>query len=715
MKQVLQHLRTGELELAEVPAPVVRPGAVLIRTRASLISPGTERMLVEFSQASLLQKARQQPERVQQVLDKIRADGFLPTLEAVFRKLDEPLPLGYCNAGVVMEVGPGVHDLRPGDRVASNGPHAEFVCVPRHLCARVPDGVTDEQAAFTALGSVALQGLRLAAPELGEKFVVFGLGVVGLLTVQLLRAHGCQVMGVDLLPGRLKLAETLGAATVDASRADPIAAAAAWTGEKGADGAIIAASAETDEIVHQAAAVCRQRGRIVLVGVVGLNLRRRDFYEKELTFQVSCSYGPGRYDEKYEQAGRDYPRGFVRWTEQRNFEGVLEAMQAGRLRVDALVTDRLPLGEAADAYRKLRAGPSALGIVLRYPEQADARPSVTLRPEIASAAAAAGEPAVGVIGAGSFARSILLPALARTPARLLFVADLNGAAAQHAARRFGAARAVTDYRVILSDPAVRAVFILTGHDSHAGLVCEALRAGKHVYVEKPLALGEEQLAAVAQAYDERAAAGGSPLLMVGFNRRFSPHVARVKDALAGRREPLCMTATVNAGSLPAAHWARDPERGGGRIVGEACHLIDLLSHLAGSPVATVFAAMAGKGDAAREDAVTITLGFADGSIGTVHYFANGSRIYPKERLDVFSEGRVLAIENFRATRGYGARGFRALRTWRQDKGHRAEIAAFVARVASGGPPLIPFPSLLNVTRASFAAVESARTGVMVML
>ena len=687
------------MELAEGPCPLAMPGQVLVRTTASVISAGTERMLVEFSQANLIQKARQQPEKVRQVLDKIRTDGLLPTLDAVFRKLDEPLPLGYCNAGTVVEVGTGVTDLVPGDRVASNGPHAEWVSVPRNLCAKIPDGVPDDQAAFGVLGSIALQGVRLTAPTLGERFLVFGAGLLGLLTVQLLRASGCEVLAVDLNAGRLELAEQFGAKTVNvAAGGDPVAAALAWTNGQGVDGALITASAKSDAIMRQAAEACRKRGRIVLVGVVGLNLRRDDFYKKELTFQVSCSYGPGRYDESYEQAGRDYPLPYVRWTEQRNIQAVLDSLAARRLCVDRLISHRYPFADAVSAYQSVQNDPTALGVVLEYPTESDPAPVVHFHSATSTAAPAA---RVAVIGAGGFAKAVSLPALTASGARITHIADLNSAAAGHAARKFGAAAAVSDYRLALDDPQVDAVFVVVGHHLHARLVCEALDAGKHVFVEKPLAIERDQLTQVVQAA-ERAP---DRLLMVGFNRRFSTHTVRIKQLLAARSEPLAMSMMVNAGAIPADHWIQDPSRGGGRIVGEGCHFIDLLAHLADSPVTQVTAVMMGEGPAVRGDKMTIGLGFADGSVGTVNYFANGAKNYPKETLEVFSDGRVLRMENFRVTRGYGFRGFRKFKTMKQDKGHRAEIAAFVERVKTGGEPLIPLEELVNVTEAAFIAAE----------
>jgi len=700
MKQVLQCLRTGRTSVEEVPSCGPSAGGVLIQTRASLISPGTERTLVEFGKAGLVGKFRSQPDKVKQVIDKIKADGLIPTLEAISRKLDQPLALGYCNAGVVLEVGPGVTEFRPGDRVVSNGPHAEEVCVPRNLCAKIPEGISDEQAAFAVISAIGLQGIRLLAPAFGEKVVVYGLGLIGLLCVQMLRASGCDVLGVDINPRRLKLAGRYGAKAVDAGQGDPVVAADAWTEGRGADAVLIAASAKTDQIVHFSAQMCRKRGRIVLVGVTGMNLRRSDFYQKELTFQVSCSYGPGRYDSKYEQLGQDYPYGLVRWTEQRNFQAVLAAMASGALRVDDLITHRFPIIEAGRAYRKISEDPSALGVILVYPSQPKRSRSVNLA---SVPVEAAGRVKVGVIGAGNFAAGVLMPALSRTAARIAYVADLVPAAAGHLARKYGAARATTEYARILDDGEVKAVLIATGHDSHARLVCEALEAGKHVLVEKPLALNRQELDRVAAA----AAARPDRLLMVGFNRRFSPHVVKINELLAGRSGPLCMNVTINAGAVPPDHWVHDPVRGGGRIIGEACHFVDLLSFIASSGVKTVAACMVGRAEGVQEDKMSVALAFEDGSIGTINYFANGSKSYPKEMLEVFSDARVLRLENFRRLTGYGFAGFRKFRTFRQDKGHTAELRTFVERAASGGEQIIPLDSLVNVTLASFAAVKAA--------
>jgi predicted dehydrogenase/threonine dehydrogenase-like Zn-dependent dehydrogenase len=704
MKQIIQNLNNGVTELAEVPCPGVGRGQVLIQTSRSLVSAGTERMLVEFSKGNLLQKARSQPDKVKQVLDKIRTDGVMPTLETVFKRLGEPLPLGYCNAGVVMEVGAGVTGFKPGDRVASNGAHAEFVCVPKHLCAKIPDGVSDEDAAFTVLSSIGLQGVRLASPTLGERFVVFGAGLIGLVTIQLLRACGCRVLALDLNEQRLALAKQFGADIVNTSGVDPTVAAGAWTERAGVDGVIITASAKSDAIVHQAAMMCRKRGRIVLVGVVGLNLSRADFYEKELTFQVSCSYGPGRYDDRYELGGQDYPAGFVRWTEQRNFEAVLDAMASGFLNVQGLITDRIPHGEAKKAYAKITSDPHSLGVVLEYPGAVEIARTICVRTEASTGAT--GRCVAMMIGAGNFAKMTMAPALAKSGARLKYVSDTSAvASARHIADKYGFEQVTSDTEAGLADPEVNTVFIATGHSSHAALVQKGLEAGKHVFVEKPLALRREDVSTIVGVANEHPA----QQVMLGFNRRFSPHTQKIRELLTGRSEPLAMTFTCNAGIIPPEVWVHDPDRGGGRIIGEACHFMDLLSYIAGSPIVSVAAFQVGAGVAIKEDKMSLILRFSDGSVGNVNYFANGHKAHSKELLEIFSEGRILILDNFRTLVGWGFRGFSKVKT-KMDKGHQAEFAAFVKSVEEGASALIALNEAVNVTLASFAVVESAREG-----
>jgi predicted dehydrogenase/threonine dehydrogenase-like Zn-dependent dehydrogenase len=706
MKQVVQNLKSGALEIAEVPTPTAQPGMLLIRTRCSLISAGTERMLIEFARSGLLSKARQQPEKVKQVLDKIRTDGFWAAYEAVRARLDEPMPLGYCNCGSVIGVGEGVTGWTIGERVASNGPHAEIVSVPVNLCARVPEAVSDEEAAGTVLAAIGLQGIRLMNPTFGETIAVSGLGLIGLLACQLLKAGGCRVLGIDPDPERLALAARLGAETIDLSAgADPIGSALALTGGRGVDGVLVAAAAQGDQIIHQAAQMCRRRGRIILVGVVDLALQRSDFYEKELTFRVSCSYGPGRYDEAYER-GRDYPPGFVRWTAQRNFAAVLGSMASGQIEVAPLISKRLAHADAPQAYESLRQDAATLGILLSYPAESITDQSITMSAPPAAVATDSGQVVVGVLGAGNFARRTLLPILKRSGARLRSVAALDGVGSWDLARKFGFEQAAGDARAVLDDDEVNLVIIATRHDSHAALTAAALKAGKYVAVEKPLCLNREELAEIKEAL----AAAGNRLLLVGFNRRFAPHAQRIRALLSSRSGPLCMSVLVNAGEIPPESWIQDPAIGGGRMIGEGGHWLDLMRFFVGAPICSVGAMMVGgaAADAVRSDKMTVTVGFTDGSLGTLHYFANGPRSFPKEIVELFCDGRALHLDNFRRLTGYGWPGFRRHHLWRQDKGHREQFRKLLARVRSGGQPLMPFAEIENVTLASFAAVEAAR-------
>jgi len=712
LKQVIQSLKTGQVEVAEVPRPQVKRGHLLVRTTRSLISAGTERMLVDFGKAGWTEKARQQPDKVRMVLDKIKTDGLIPTIEAVRNKLDQPLPMGYCNVGVVAEVGPGVTGFEVGDRVASNGGHAEVVRVPVNLSAKVPASVSDDEAVFTVIGAIALQGIRLVQPALGEAIAVTGLGLVGLMTVQLLRAHGCHVLGIDFDRSRLELARQFGAEVVDiAGGEDPVGAAYAFSRGRGMDAAIVTASTKTSQPIHQAAVMCRKRGRIVLVGVTGLELKRSDFYEKELSFQVSCSYGPGRYDYNYEEKGCDYPIGFVRWTEQRNFEAVLDMMAAGKLDVNPLITHRLRFEEAEKAYELITQNKEPyLGIILDYRKEelpGDKRgqtqtdlqitqkyeSTVTLKQKHQISDISHEQPVIGLIGAGNFTGQILLPALAKIGARLKTIASSGGKTGTHLGKKFGFEESTTEAERIFSDQEINTVFITTRHNSHARLVIEAIKGGKHVFVEKPLCLNEQELKEIVKTYSSQITNNNSqidntgiPLLMVGFNRRFAPHIVKIKELLEPVREPKSMIMTVNAGYIPLEHWTQDPEAGGGRIIGEACHFIDLLRFLAGSEIVSSKIVRLQSG---VKDTASIQLAFGDGSIGTIHYFANGNKGFPKERLEVFCGGKILQMDNFKMLRGWGWKGFKKMKLWRQDKGHGAGERTSASAANNAMPPGIP--------------------------
>lgn len=762
MKQILQSLNNGKTELADIPCPQVKSGHLLIRTSTSIVSAGTERMLVEFGKAGLISKARQQPDKVRMVVDKIKTDGLMPTIDSVRSKLDQPLPLGYCNVGVVLEVGKGVEGFSAGDRVVSNGHHAEVVCIPKNLCARIPDEVSDEAAAFTVIGAIGMQGIRLAQPALGETFVVTGLGLIGLMTAQLLQAHGCKVLGIDMDQGKLNIARQSGIATVDLSRGeDPVSAGMAFSGGRGIDGVIITAATQSSEPVHQAAQMCRKRGRIILVGITGLELSRADFYEKELSFQVSCSYGPGRYDPQYEQQGQDYPLGYVRWTEQRNFEAVLDMLAMDRLKIEPLISHRFSLKEAEKAYELLSSNEPYLGIILQYPapeEQWDGKllspilhlagsqtdqeckdrvgkiePGHKERPVKAALAhkethregVSKAAPVISVIGAGNFTSQVMLPTLKKSGARLKSIASSRGVSGMRAARKFGFEETTTEAASVFSDSEVDAVFITTRHDTHTYFVLEGLNAGKHIFVEKPLCLSIEELFDITKACGENAGAtrstpdysenvGSMPgtILMVGFNRRFSPHAQKMKSLLDSMHEPKSFIVTINAGAIPADHWTQDPTVGGGRIIGEACHFIDLLRYLVGHPIKSFQVTRMGKnaGTPIVEDKITITLCFEDGSFGSIHYLANGNKSFPKERVEVFCGGRILALDNFRVLKGYGWPGFKKMKLLRQDKGHVAGIQAFIEAVQQGTPSPIPYVEIEEVTRITLEIANTVRNG-----
>jgi predicted dehydrogenase len=702
VRQVFQSLDTGETRVLDVPAPSPGRGEVLIATRRTVISAGTERMLVDFGRASLLGKARQQPERVREVIDKAATDGLAATISAVRSKLAQPMPLGYSNAGVVLETAPDVTDFAPGDRVVSNGPHAEFVCVPANLCAHIPDGpneISDEAAAFTVLGAIGLQGLRLAEPTLGERFVVTGLGLIGLLTVQLLHAHGCAALGIDPDPDRAELARRFGAQAAVPGEDEAEKVAERFSRGRGVDGVLLTAATSSNEPVQQAARMCRKRGRIVLVGVTGLELSRQEFFEKELRFHVSCSYGPGRYDPQYEKQGLDYPIGFVRWTQTRNFEAILDLLAAGHLDTGPLVSTRAHIDDATDAYGEQH----LLGTVLNYPERLQTETSaarVVDYHDPARATSPPGAPVIGLIGAGTFAMQTLIPAFADTGAPLHTVVTRGGSSAALAADRFGFDRASTDPEDVLADNSIDAVVVATHHDTHADLAARSLDAGKHVYVEKPLAITYEGLDKLKRAYEDATAPPQPRILMTGFNRRFAPHIARIQSYIPSSRDPLAIIITVNAGHPPTDHWLTNPSVGGGRIIGEASHFIDLIRYLAASPIANVFSIAL---NPSNDDSTTITVTFEDESAGTVHYLAKGHPRFSKERLDLFTTGRALTLHNFRRLTVHGLRSPRMPRLPAQDKGHPHAVRAFVNAIRFGYPSPVPASESFDSSAAAISA------------
>lgn len=705
MKQIFQDMAKGGTSIVEAPAPRVTPNNLLIDTSVSLISTGTERMLVDFGKASMIQKARKQPDKVKQVLVKAKTDGVLTTVDAVRAKLGQPLPLGYCNVGRVKKVGAGVSGFKAGDRVVSNGSHADVVRVSKNLCAKIPSDVSDETASFTVVASIGLQGIRLAEPTLGEAFVVTGVGVIGLLTVQMLRANGCRVLAIDFDESKLKLARGYGAQTCNPGKGeDPVKAGMAFSRGAGVDGVIITASTASSDPVSQAAHMCRKRGRIVLVGVTGLELSRDDFYKKELSFQVSCSYGPGRYDPFYEEEGNDYPMGFVRWSEQRNFEAVLDMMESGALNVDTLISNRFEFEKAPDAYAVLTKDKSALGILLEYKHSLKERhiSNVELLPAVKYEAQ---KSVVGFVGAGNYASRVLIPAFKAGGAVLHSIASSGGSNGAINGKKSGFQNATSDTSRMIANSEINTISIATRHDAHAKLTVEALKAGKNVFVEKPLAMTRTELNDIKKAY-----ANADAHLMVGFNRRFAPQVQVIKKLLDAVNEPKSFVMVMNAGAIPAEHWTQDLKVGGGRIIGEACHYIDLMRFLAGSEIISVQARRMGDHGAVEvsEDKAAIILGFADGSFGTIHYLANGGATFPKERIEVFAGGGTLQLDNFLKLTGFGWKGFKSQKRFRQDKGQIACTAEFIKAIETGSATPIPAEELFEVAEITLQVSELLR-------
>lgn len=711
MKQVVQDFRAGTTSVIDVPVPQLKPNMALVRNSASLVSVGTERALVAFASKNILGKARSRPDLVRQVVDKARREGILTTIDAVRTRLDQPLPLGYSSAGTIVQVGPGLADFQVGDRVACAGGghavHAEFVLVPKNLLAKIPENVDFEAAAFTTLGSIALHGFRLANPTLGESVAVIGLGVLGLLAAGVARAAGCKVFGIDVDPDRVAFAQQLGFAAVARDEAE--SAALGFTKGMGFDVVQICADTPEDDTVILAGEITRDRGRVISTGVVGIGLPRKTYFEKELSFIVSRSYGPGRYDKNYEEDGVDYPIGYVRWTEQRNLSAFLEILATEAFDVHPLISHRFPIERAEEAYALLSSEKAEpfLGVVIAYPgSEADVEPLA--RKIVLSTTTADGSDDVrlGVIGAGNFAKAVMLPIMQGSGVQRVGLTAATGISATETAKRFGFEYAATESDEILADDRVNAVAILTRHDLHAPLVLQALKADKHVFCEKPLAIVPNDLRTIAKALE-----GSDRILAVGFNRRFAPYAAELKKFLLSVNEPLIMNYRVNAGLLPQDHWLHDPAQGGGRIIGEGCHFIDFLSFVASSPIKSIMAKGTPSDDRYREDNVILMLKYQNGSVGTITYVANGDRSLPKERLEVFGGGSVAILDDFRRLEliSDGRKSVRKNR-WRQDKGHRPEWEAFMRAVREGGPPPIPYQELFDVSLASILALDALRSG-----
>ena len=627
-------------------------------------------------------------------MDKIKSDGLMPTLEAVFSKLEQPIPLGYCHVGEVIEVGEGVHEFKVGDRVASNGPHAEFVCVPVNLAAIIPANVSDEEAAFTVIGSIGLQGIRLLNPTFGETMVVFGLGLIGLLTAEMLFANGCRVIGFDLDPAKVELAKSKGIEAIQpGADTDPVKLVESLTGGVGADGVLITASTKDSTLMSQSARMCRKRGRIILVGVTGLELNRSEFYEKELTFQVSCSYGPGRYDDNYEQKGVDYPLPFVRWTEKRNFESVLQAISRGQIDVKPLISELVPIQQFQEIYGEI-GGKKTIASILTYAK--DNRPETRVK----LSGRVSAKPGLGIIGAGNFTKMTMLPALKKAGAPVEIIASNTGVSGTFLAKKFLIAESTTDFKQVIHSQQVGMVMVTTRHNLHAPMVMESLRAGKDVFVEKPLALSVKELTET-----EAVLKDSGKTVSVGFNRRFSPFSVKIKEVLGPDPGPVSVIATMNAGFIPPESWVHDLQQGGGRIVGEACHFVDLISFFTGSEVESVFMTAMGTNPDGKTDVASIHLKYRNGSLGVINYFSNGSKAYSKERIEVYFGGKTLIMDNFRKLEGFGTGGFSSLKGG-QDKGHGSMFSKLVQLNKNGGEALISWDSIRNTHLACFAAIKS---------
>ncbi|MCU1272537.1 MAG: putative oxidoreductase [Acidobacteriaceae bacterium] len=710
MKQILQSPRTGEIEVADVPAPRAAKGCVLVRVAASLVSAGTERASADFATKSLIQKAQARPDLVRDVLNKIRRDGLLSAFSAVRGRLDEPSALGYSCAGTVVELGEGISDLQVGDRVACAGAgfavHAEFACVPRMLVVRIPSSEVDfESAAFTTLGSVAMHAMRTADVKLGEVVAVIGLGLLGQLAVQILRAAGCKVIGLDLMQERAALAVSMGAIAATSSEAEFRDLCFRHSNGYGADSVLITAETSSSVPVNLASEIARDRAIVVAVGAVGMELERRLYYEKELEFRVSRSYGPGRYDAAFEQKGIDYPIGHVRWTETRNMEAFVQLLADGKLNLKPLITQRYSIENAASAYDLITGKDRQpyLGIVIEYPAEhrVESRRLELVEHRKPSSSA---HVRVGMLGAGNFARSVLIPAMRKAKeTELVGICASSGVRAQSAAKKFGFAFSTTDEEQIVLDDSINTVVVATRHNLHAGQIIRALESGKHVFCEKPLCLTEAELHAIQRAYSR-----SNSELMVGFNRRFAPMAQRTRSFLSQADGPFTMHYRVNAGPLPPTHWVNDPEQGGGRVLGEMCHFVDLLSFLCGS--APVCVRARSSYSAGGQD-VTATVEFANRSIGTIMYVCSGDRAFSKERVEVFGSSSIAALDDFRRldlVRHGKKETYRS--RLRQDKGHQAEWRAFSECVRIGGPAPIAFDEIVASTLATIRIAESLRSG-----
>ena len=736
MKQIVLNYRTGELELVEVPFPVCSSNQIMVRNMASLISIGTERSVIGFGEKSLLGKAVARPDLVKQVIAKVRAEGLHEAYKAAMVRLDAAVPLGYSSAGIVLEVGEEVEGISKGDRVACAGSgyasHGEIVLVPQNLCVKFPDRVDFESASFIALGGIALQAVRMANPSLGDRVAVIGLGLLGQITVQLLKASGCHVFGTDISEEKIRMALENGAEKGGLSGKTEVLVAARDFAPHGFDSVIIMAAAKSNEPLEMASEIARERAKIVATGLTGLEIPRKTFFEKELELMVSRAWGPGVFDPNYTEKGTDYPYAYARWTAKRNLEEFLFQISIGSVKVKHLITHRFPIEDAIEAYDLiLKSKEPHIGVLITYPSVNEGleinrkisllsskqderdKPDKPEKPNKRDQREKPENPVVGLIGAGLFAAGTLLPILKKmNGVELKGVATATGIKGQHIAKKFGFKYFTTDYQELLKDDEINSVFIVTRHGTHSKFFIEALKAGKHVFVEKPLCLNKNELNQILETYSAiRNPQSKIPVLMVGFNRRFSPFSSWLKEKMNFIQEPLSIHCTVNAGYVPPEHWIYSHEEGGGRVIGEVCHFIDLIQFFTDSSVANVFAERLQSHSNQSNDNVVITLKMRNGSVGSILYTSNGDKGFPRERIEIFGGGAAGVIENFKKA-SFVCKGRRnRIRNWMAvDRGHRCEMEAFIGAIQNGNALPVSLDKYIDTTLTTFAVEESLRRG-----
>lgn len=710
MKQVLQNMKTGTTEVSNIPLPQVQPKTALVQTSVSLVSAGTERMLVDFAQKNLLEKARSRPDMLKQVLDKARRDGAVSSIKAAFNRLDQPIPLGYSSSGIIIACGEGLVGYKPGDRVVCSGGghanHAEYALIPQNLMAHLPDEVDFEAGAFATLGAIAMNGIRLAQLQLGEKVAIIGLGLLGLITAKLVASAGCSVFGIDTNEARVRFARKVGFLT--SSRTDAGKHASSYTQGRGFDAVLICADTSSSDTVTLAGEIARDRAHVISLGVVGIELPRKLYYEKELFFQVSRSSGPGRYDENYEEKGIDYPLGYVRWTEGRNMEAFVQLVAAGRLNVLDLITHRFPIEDANKAYDLItgKTNEQFLGVLITYhPTKESRKTKILINDQTVTPLQ---DLVVGVLGAGNYANAVFLPTITSIGGcQLKTIVSATGTSAAFSAKKYHFRYASSSETDILDDPTINTVVILSRHNLHARQTIRALQSKQNVYCEKPLAITKKELSNI----EAEIAQKRHPMLMVGFNRRFSPFGAEIKKFLENRNEPLYAHYRINAGALPLSHWQHDLQIGGGRIIGEGCHFIDFITFLIGEAPISIFSQALPDQGKYNQDNVVITCRFRDGSIGNIAYLANGEKSFPKEYLEVFCGGKIIILDDFKSLTlaDHGRRTVLHSR-FSQDKGHRGAWQAFLEAIRHGKQPPIAYEQLIGVSKAAIAAHESLYTG-----